>query len=82
MGITIDNLPPPVEQALLARAAAEHKSVECVTLDAIARGLGVDAPPSLALPRDVSFLWADGPLEPAVLRALDDQRRIDPEMWQ
>jgi hypothetical protein len=83
MSITLDNIPPSVEKALVARAAAEQKSVQSVALDALSRHLGVEPP--TAEPkrkRDLSFLWADGPLEPEVLQALEDQRQIDPEMWQ
>jgi plasmid stability protein len=32
--------------------------------------------------RDLSFLAKDGPLEPEVLQALEDQRQIDPDLWQ
>jgi hypothetical protein len=32
--------------------------------------------------RDLSFLTKGPPLEPEVLQALAEQRRIDPELWQ
>ncbi|MCC6493979.1 MAG: hypothetical protein IT424_13275 [Pirellulales bacterium] len=60
-------------------------------LDAAARGLGVEltavsenAKQVEASPkkRDLSFLWADGPLEPEVIEALEAQRQIDPDKWK
>jgi len=83
MEITLHDIPLPLEQALIARASAEQKSVDRVVLDVLESGLGVPAiPPTPAKKRDLSFMWADGPLEPEVIQAIEDQRQIDPELWQ
>jgi plasmid stability protein len=74
MVITLTNLPAEIEEALHRKAAAEGKSVDRVTLDVIARGLSVENPGQKI--RDVSFPAKDGPLEPEVLQALEDQRQI------
>jgi len=44
MVITLTNLPPSIEQALLARATAEQRPVESVVLDVVARELGLTLP--------------------------------------
>lgn len=79
--ITIENLPDEVDRALRERAAAENKSLDAAAIDALARGLGVERPITKQK-RDLSFLAQGPPLEPEVLRALQEQRRIDPELWQ
>jgi hypothetical protein len=66
MTLTIENLPVDVEHALRERATAEHKSLKEAVVDALARGLGVS-----------SSLAQGGPLEPAVIRPLEEQRRVE-----
>jgi hypothetical protein len=44
MVITLSNLPPSIELALVARATAEQRPVESVVLDVVARELGVTLP--------------------------------------
>jgi hypothetical protein len=44
MVVTLTNLPPSIEQALLARASAERRPVESVVLDVVARELGIPLP--------------------------------------
>jgi len=83
MEITLQNIPLPLEQALVVRASAEGKSVDRVALEVLQSGLGVaEETKKPAVKRDLSFLWEGGPLEPEVLQALEDQRKIDPEMWK
>jgi plasmid stability protein len=81
MTLTIENVPDEVDRALRQKAAAENKSLDDAAIDALALGLGVTNCSRVAN-RDLSFLAAGPPLEPEVLRALDEQRRIDPELWQ
>ena len=80
MTLTIENLPDHIERALRDRANLERKSLDALVVEALARGLGVG--PSPEKKRDLSFLAQGPPLEPEVIRALEDQRRIDPEIWQ
>jgi hypothetical protein len=95
-----------LERALRDKAAAEHKSVDAVVVDVLSDCLGVK-PRQSTKPRDLSFLTTGVPLEPEVIRALEEQRqikltdvvgtwesdpnteaileeqnRIDPEMWK
>ncbi len=81
MTFTINNLPEDVAHALREFAAIEHKSLDAAAVDAMARGLGVDRQ-ELPKKRDLSFMTQGPPLEPEVIRALEEQRRIDPELWQ
>jgi hypothetical protein len=90
MDVTIHDIPIELHQALTVRAAANQSSVAKALVDAAAEQLGVklsqdveEAP--LEKPkkfRDLSFLTEGPPLEPEVLEALEEQRRIDPEMWK
>lgn len=83
MEITLQNIPLPLEQALVIRASTEGKSVDRVALEVLQTSLGVaQETKEPALKRDLSFLWADGPLEPEVIQALEEQRQIDPELWK
>ncbi len=81
MMLTFENLPSELEQALRQRAAAENKTLDAAAVDALARGLGL-VPPKNDRKRDLSFLAEGPPLEPEVLRALEEQRQIDAELWQ
>lgn len=80
MVITLTNLPAEIEAALQRKAAQEGKTLDRVALDAVARGLEVNPLPEKK--RDLSFFLQGPPLEPDVLQALEDQRKIDPELWQ
>ena len=83
MEITLQNIPLPLAQALVVRASAEGKSVDRVALEVLQSGLGVaEEVKKPTIKRDLSFLWEDGPLEPEVIQALEEQRQIDPEMWK
>jgi plasmid stability protein len=81
MTLNLENIPDELDRALRERAAAENKSLDATAIDALARGLGV-ARLSNVKKRDLSFMTEGPPLEPEVLRALEEQRRIDPELWQ
>ncbi len=134
MVIKLDNLPPTIAKALLARATAEKKSVESIVLDVVAREFGVPLPESgdtanptgsvnesstngcselkpvdtskttytkneygailvrpattdaagnpLPKRRDFSDLAGTWVEDPEFDAALEDQRRIDWELWQ
>jgi len=81
MTLNLTNLPDEVGRALYERAAAEQKPVEAVAIAAIAQSLGV-MPKNSTTKRDLSFMTVGPPLEPEVLRALEEQRQIDPELWK
>jgi hypothetical protein len=90
MDVTIHDIPIELHQALTVRAAVKNTSVAKALVDAAAEQLGVKLPPGakdapLEKPkqfRDLSFLTEGPPLEPEVIAAIEEQRRIDPEMWK
>ena len=79
MEITL-SIPADLEDELRERAAAEHKSVDLVTLDAVKRGLA--AQPAISKKRDLSDLAGRRTMDAETLAALDEQRQIDPELWK
>ena len=81
MQYTLRNIPAEIDAALRERARREGKSLNRVALDALteALGLGEEQPRR----RDIrQFLgtWAED--DPELQRALEDPRRIDPELWE
>lgn len=133
MVITLSNLPAEIEEALQRKAEAEGTSVDRITVDILARGLGVGPNPGNGNPsagsveesspsastneeavdtskttyttneygailvrpattdaagnplpkkRDLSDLAGKNLIDEEVIQALEDQRRIDWELWQ
>jgi hypothetical protein len=80
MQYTIRNISDAIDEAARARAEAERESLNTVLLHALERGLGLESLPEKK--RDLSFFAEGPPLEPEVLRALEEQRQIDPELWR
>jgi len=80
MTYTLNNVPDEIDRALRARAASEHKSPEQAILDALARDLGVSTSPEKK--RDLSAIAGTWEEDPEFDAALEDQRRIDWELWQ
>ena len=80
MEYTIQNVSDDLDAA--ARQCAEHEGVSLneVLLRALRRGFGVDTP-SGAKKRDFASIFKGEPLEPEVIKALEEQRQIDWEMW-
>ena len=54
MTIILDNLPANVDEALGKKSAAEGRSVQDVTLEVIAQGLGVNGGNGSTVKRDLS----------------------------
>jgi plasmid stability protein len=80
MQYTLRNIPPAVDEALRQRARDEGRSLNEVAIDALTRALGLaDAPVRHRDLGDVAGTWED---DPAIDDALEDQRRIDPELWR
>ena len=77
---TIRNIPKLLDSAIRSRARAEGKSLNEVTVEALARAFGLGGTPVTQRDLgDVVGTWQD---DPELQRALDDQRRIDPDLWQ
>lgn len=79
MQYTVRNIPTEVDHGLRQRAEAEHKSLNTLLVEALASYAGVSAPTRVL--RDLPAIFDGEPLEPEVLQALEEQRQIDPEMW-
>lgn len=80
MQYTIRGIPPAVDQALRKRAQTSGKSLNEVTIEALADGAGVTAAPRKR--RDMSDIVGTWVPDPEFEEALADQRRIDEELWR
>lgn len=80
MQYTIRNIPPYLDEALRARAHEKGKSLNEVTLEALQAGLGLTGEPIKR--RDLSDIAGTWVSDSEMDEALQDQRRIDPELWQ
>jgi hypothetical protein len=80
MQYTIRDVPPHLDVELRERARREKKSLNQVAIEAMAQGLGIAGTRS---PRrsldDVAGTWKK---DAAVEKALADQDRVDPKMWE
>jgi hypothetical protein len=79
MQYTLRNVPREVDRALREAARREGKSLNEAALEALARGVGLEEPIRRRDLRDVAGTWVR---EPEVEEALEDQRRIDPDLWR
>jgi hypothetical protein len=77
---TLRNVAPHLDRALRHRAHEERKSLNEVTLDALLQAFALRGE---ELKRrdlgDVVGTWID---DPEVDRALEEQKKIDPELWR
>ena len=81
MQYTIRNLPPGIDRAIRERARTENKSLNEVTIEALQRAFGLHGdllPPQ----RDLTGIAGSWEESAELSSALDEQRRIDPELWQ
>ena len=84
MTYTLDNIPDDLDRALRNRAAAEHKSLDATIIEVLARGVGI-RPPAPSEPvtyRDLSDIVGTWESDPETEAILEEQNRIDPEMWK
>lgn len=80
MQYTIRNIPEEVDRAAREQAERQGRSLNEVLVEGLRIGLGLDMPTKKR--RDLSGIFDGEPLEPEVLEALEEQRRmIDPELW-
>ncbi len=80
MQYTVRNVPDALDAALRERARKEGRSLNEVTLQAIARGMGFSA--TRPRQRDLSDLRGTWCEDPEFDQAIADQDRIDPELWK
>lgn len=77
---TIRNVPPRVDRALRSKAAERGLSLNALVLAALEAEAGVAAPSRLH--HDLDDLFGSWVPDPAVDRALLEQRRIEPGDWR
>jgi hypothetical protein len=77
---TIRNVPTVVDRALRRSADRQGRSLNEVSLEALARGAGVER--EAMEHHDVDFLFGSWVEDPTVDRALADQRAIDEDLWR
>ena len=80
MQYTLRRIPKQVDAALRRRAKRERKTLNQVALEALAEGLGVLEETKKR--RSVADLVGARRKDPELEAALEDQRRIDPELWR
>lgn len=80
MQYTIRNVPESLDEALRRAAREQDKSLNDITIEALARGLGITGDRSRQ--RDLSDIAGTWRKDPAFDRALEVQDAIDEEMWR
>jgi hypothetical protein len=80
MQYTLRGIPPAVDKALRERAKREGKSLNEVTVEAIADGLGLGV--SDFVRRDLSDVAGSWKKDAAVEAALAAQDRVDEGLWK
>lgn len=77
---TIRAVPPAIDRALRRRAKQESKSLNTVAVEALARGLELDAKPVVYTDLDKFFgSWQE---DKAFDEAMADFERIDEDDWK
>jgi len=77
---TLRAVPSAIDRALRRRARQEAKSLNTVAVEALARGLELDAAPVEHTDLDVLIgSWQE---DPAFDRAIADFERVDAEAWK
>ncbi len=77
---TIRGVPPAIDQAVRRRARQEGKSLNAVAMEALARGLELDA--KVVEHRDLDELIGTWQEDPAFDAAIADFERVDEEVWR
>ena len=77
---TIRAVPPAIDRALRRRAKLEDKSLNAVAVEALARGLELDA--RLVEHTDLDALVGSWQEDKAFDRAIADFERVDEEAWK
>ena len=77
---TIRNVPPDLDGVVRNRARETGKSINAVLIDAIQAALSPETPRKVNHDfDDLIGTWVD---DPEFDRAVEEQRRIDPELWK
>jgi hypothetical protein len=78
--LTVRRVPERVKQHLKELAKREEKSLNQITLEILERGLGLAGEEIVYHDLDdLAGTWID---DPEFDKAIEDQHRIDPELWK
>jgi hypothetical protein len=77
---TLRSIPPAVDEALRKRARQEGRSLNTITLEALARGLDLEAEPTQYT--DLDALIGSWQEDPGFDDAVATFERIDEEVWR
>ena len=77
---TLRAVPIAIDRALRRRAKLESKSLNAVTVEALARGLALEAKP--VEHRELDELIGSWQEDPAFERTMADFERVDEETWK
>jgi hypothetical protein len=77
---TLRNMPKRLDRAIRARAKQEDKSLSEVAIEALLRAFGMVGVG--ASPRDLSDIAGTWQADPKMDLVFEEQRRVDPELWQ
>jgi hypothetical protein len=80
MQYTIRGVPPAVDEALRARARRSGKSLNQAAVDALADGSGVSG--ASRRRRHLGDIAGSWKADKAVAAALEDQDRVDEDLWR
>ena len=80
MQYTLRNVPEHLDRALREQARREGKSLNQVLLEALQRALGQLGEP--VRHRDLSDIAGSWVPDPDTEAALEEQRKIDPDLWR
>jgi hypothetical protein len=76
---TIRNVPPSVDRELRKKAAEKKTSLNTLLLTALQKEAGIGSEPQKH--HDLDHLIGSWIADPAVDRALSEQRKVDPKDW-
>ena len=78
---TLRKIPDDLDRALREEARKQHKSLNQVAVEALQRAVGVAGEEPIKR-RDLADVVGSWVADPVIDAALEDQRRIDPELWE
>lgn len=80
MQYTIRSIPEAVDRAVRDRATREARSINAVVVEALARGLDLNAAP--AVHSDLDYLIGTWQEDPVFDLAIADFERVDDDAWE
>jgi hypothetical protein len=80
MQYTLRKVPADLDKALRRKARKEGRSLNEIAIEALSRGAGVDSLPIKN--HDLDFAFGSWVEDPEFDKIVDEQRRIDADMWK